>query len=162
MLKMCMDRFDIEILDQLQRDAGRTNAQLAEKVHMSPSQISRRRAALEGAGYIKGYKAQLDDHKLGFEIDVFIRVALSGHSNKTAEQFTSFLRRLDAVKSAYAISGDADYLLHVKARSLTELSEIISRDILPHTNIREVRSEIVLECLKDNGLLPIKRRLAPA
>ena len=148
-----MDQFDRAILNHLQVDASLTNAELGEKVHLSPSQISRRRTRLEQEGIITGYQAVVDARKVGFEIDVFVRVALTAHSDDTAEEFGRFLRNFHQVRSAYALAGEADYLLHIKTRSLPELSNFVNRQLLPHPNVREVRSEIVLERVKENGPL---------
>ncbi len=150
-----MDSFDRAILNQLQNDAALTNAELAEKVHLSASQISRRRARLEEDGLITGIRAMVDAAKLGFDIDVFIRVMLTAHSDDTAAEFGRLLNRFDEVRSAYALTGDADYLLHIKLRSLSALSNFINRQLLPHPNVREVRSEIVLERVKENAPLPL-------
>ncbi len=150
-----MDQFDRAILNHLQLDASLTNAELGERVHLSPSQISRRRTKLEGDGYIVGYRAEVDAAKLGFDIDVFIRVALTAHSDDTAEEFGKILRGYEQVCSAYALAGEADYLLHVKTRSLRDLSEFVNRQLLPHPNVREVRSEIVLERVKENSPLAL-------
>ncbi len=150
-----MDQFDCAILNLLQANASLTNAELGEKVHLSASQISRRRARLEADGYIKGYRAEVNAAKLGFEIDVFIRVTLTAHSDDTAEEFGKFLRNFSQVRSAYALAGNADYLLHVKTRSLPDLANFINRQLLPHANVREVRSEIVLERVKENASLAL-------
>ncbi len=150
-----MDQFDRALLNHLQLDASLTNAELGEKVHLSASQISRRRARLEAGGTITGYRAEVDAAKLGFEIDVFIRVALTAHSDDTAEEFGKFLRGFSQVRSAYALAGEADYLLHIKTRSLPALSDFVNRQLLPHPNVREVRSDIVLERVKENAPLAL-------
>jgi Lrp/AsnC family leucine-responsive transcriptional regulator len=150
-----MDQFDYTILNHLQVDAAFTNADLGERAHLSASQISRRRARLEAEGYIKGYRAEVNAEKLGFEIDVFIRVTLTAHSDDTAEEFGKFLKSFSQVRSAYALAGSADYLLHIKTRSLRDLSKFINRQLLPHANVGEVRSEIVLERVKENAPLAL-------
>ena len=79
---MEFDGFDIAILSSLQKDGALTNAALAGIVNLSASQCSRRRAALEQAGVIKGYAAQLSAAKLGFGMRAIIRVNLSSHGQK--------------------------------------------------------------------------------
>lgn len=150
-----MDQFNCAILNHLQVNAALTNAELADQVHLSASQISRRRARLEADGIISGYRAEVDAAKLGFDIDVFIRVTLTAHSDDTAESFGRFLNGFSEVRSAYALAGNADYLLHVKTRSLPDLSHFINRRLLPHPNVGEVRSEIVLERVKENSPLAL-------
>ena len=144
-----MDEFDRKLLVQLQGNCAQTNAELSERIHLSPSQISRRRVRLEADGIIARQIAVLDGQKLGYDIDVFIRIALTAHDDSTATKFAKFLKDIGEIHAAFAITGDADYLLHIKTRSLADLSALINRKLLPHPNVREVRSEIVLDCIKE-------------
>jgi DNA-binding Lrp family transcriptional regulator len=147
---MSLDPFDLKILSVLQDDASLSNAELAAQVGLSPSQCSRRRAGLEEAGYIRAYRADLDAGKLGYGIEVFTRVTLSKHSDATAEDFAHFLEGLDEVQQAHSVAGDADYLLHIRVRSLDELAELVHRRLLPHPHVLQVRSDIVLKTIKEN------------
>ncbi len=122
---MSLDPIDLRLLALLQGDASLSNAELAERVGLSASQCSRRRSGLEEAGYIRAYRADLDARKLGFGIEAFTRVTLSKHSDATAEDFAQFLEGLDEVQQAHTVAGDADYLLHLRARSLDELGEFV-------------------------------------
>lgn len=145
-----LDPFDLKILTLLQADASMTNAALAEKVNLSASQCSRRRSSLEETGYIRGYRADLDAARLGYEIEAFTRVALSAHDETTAEDFARFLNGLGQVQQAHAVSGDADYLIHVRVKTLDELAEFIHGHLLPHRHVSQVRSDIVLRTIKEN------------
>ncbi|MEM8813633.1 MAG: Lrp/AsnC family transcriptional regulator [Pseudomonadota bacterium] len=145
-----LDGFDFKIMSALQEDGGSTNAALADRVGLSASQCSRRRAALEAAGYIRGYRADLDPEKLGFTIEAFTRVTLAAHSETTADEFAAFLGRCPEVQQAHAISGDADYLVHIRGRSLTDLADFIHGRLLPHKQVSQVRSDIVLRTIKEN------------
>jgi DNA-binding Lrp family transcriptional regulator len=147
---MSLDPFDLKILSVLQDDASLSNAELAGQVGLSPSQCSRRRTGLEQAGYIRAYRADLDAHKLGYGIEVFTRVSLSKHSDATAEDFAHFLEGLDEVQQAHSVAGDADYLLHIRVRSLDELAELVHKRLLPHPHVLQVRSDIVLKTIKQN------------
>ena len=153
-----MDRYDRKVIDQLQLDSSQSNAQLASAVGLSASQISRRRARLETSGLITGYTARLDAHALGFGMDVFIRITLTAHSADTATQFNQFLRSLPELRSAWALTGDADYLLHAKVRDLDALSALVSQQLLPHKNVHEVRSEIALQTIVEDAPLVLDAR----
>ena len=124
--------------------------ELAERVGLSASQCSRRRAGLEEAGYIRAYRADLDAKKLGYGIEAFTRVTLSKHSDATADDFAQFLEGLGEVQQAHTLAGDADYLLHVRVRSLDELAEFVHKRLLPHAHVQQVRSDIVLKTIKEN------------
>ncbi|MBX2826369.1 MAG: Lrp/AsnC family transcriptional regulator [Gammaproteobacteria bacterium] len=150
-----MDRFDCRLLGLLQQDASRSNADLATEIGLSSSQISRRRVRLEQSGVIERYIAKVSAPAVGLQMDVFIRVTLTAHSADTASEFSRFLSTLPELRSAYSLTGDADYLLHAKVRDLASLSELVSQQLLPHKNVREVRSEIALQTIVEDSPLPI-------
>jgi DNA-binding Lrp family transcriptional regulator len=135
-----MDGFDRAILDALQHDGSMTNAELAEVVHLSASQCSRRRAALEAAGIIKGYRAVLDAQRLGFGLRAITRVNLREHGQRNEGSFADFLARQPEVRAAHSVSGDADF---------------IHGELLPHPQVAHVRSDIVLRTMKDDGGLAL-------
>lgn len=146
---------DYAILDALQSDASLSNAALSERVHLSASQCSRRRQALEEQGVISGYHARLDAARLGFAIEALTRVSLSVHSESASEDFAAFIAELDEIAEAFAITGDADYLLRIRARTLDELADFIHRRLLPHAHVSNVKSDIVLRRIKRDGGLQL-------
>lgn len=152
---MKLDGFDIAILTALQRDGAMTNAALAEVVKLSPSQCSRRRAALEEAGVIEGYSARLGAAKLGYGMRAIIRVNLSSHGQQKEDEFARFVATHPQIRSAFSVSGDADYILDVRVRDLEAFADFVHRHLLPHPQVSQVRSEIVLKTLKDEkGVAP--------
>lgn len=152
---MDLDAFDIAILDALQRNGAMTNAALAEIVNLSASQCSRRRAALEQAGIIENYTARLSATKLGFGLRAIIRVNLSSHGQRKEDDFARFVESRKQIRSAFSVSGDADYVLDVHVRDLEAFADFVHRDLLPHPQVSQVRSEIVLKTLKmDQGIRP--------
>lgn len=151
---MTLDSFDTAILAALQRDGAMTNAALAEVVNLSPSQCSRRRAALEQAGVIEGYAARLNAARLGFGLRAIIRVNLSSHGQRKDDDFARFVESHAQIRSAFSVSGDADYVLDVRVRDLDAFADFVHRSLLPHPQVSQVRSEIVLKTLKDDRGLP--------
>ncbi len=151
-----MDHFDLAILDALQRDGALTNAALGEIVHLSASQCSRRRAALEQAGLIRGYAARLDAQMLGFGLRAIVRVTLRDHGQGHEDGFTRFLQGHPQVHSAFSVSGDADYVLDIRVRDLETFAAFVHEDLLPHPQVAQVRSEIVLRTLKDGQMLDLR------
>ena len=152
-----MDHFDLAILDALQRDGALTNAALGEIVHLSASQCSRRRAALEQAGLIRGYAARLDAQKLGLGLRAITRVNLRAHGQGHEDDFTRFLRAHPQVHAAFSVSGDADYVLDIRVRDLEAFAAFVHQDLLPHPQVAQVRSEIVLKTMKDGQALDLGR-----
>ncbi len=150
-----LDLFDIRLLDALQREGRLGNQQLAEIVHLSPSQCSRRRVTLEEVGIIKRYRAELDSRRLGFSVTAMIQVTLATHSPNNAKEFKALIGRLPAVQEAFSVTGDSDYVLKVVVTDLDALSSLISDELLPHRSVDHVRSSVVLEILKSGNDLPL-------
>jgi DNA-binding Lrp family transcriptional regulator len=150
-----MDRFDAALLAALQRDGALTNAALAEIVGLSASQVSRRRAALEAEGIIEGYSARLSAARMGHGFRAIIRVNLRGHGQGREEEFAAFVASQPMIRSAFSVSGDADYILDIRARDLEGFADFVHRHLLPHPQIAQVRSEIVLKTLKDKRGVPL-------
>ncbi|MFV0385630.1 Lrp/AsnC family transcriptional regulator [Paracoccus sp. (in: a-proteobacteria)] len=146
-----MDGFDLAILTALQRDGAMTNAALAEVVGLSASQCSRRRTGLEQAGVIRGYAARLDPARMGYGLRAIIRVNLSSHGQGKEDDFARFVASHPQIRSAFSVSGDADYVLDIRARDLDAFADFVHRHLLPHPQVAQVRSEIVLKTLKDEG-----------
>jgi DNA-binding Lrp family transcriptional regulator len=150
-----VDPFDLKILAALQHDGRLTNQELAEIAGLSASQCSRRRMRLEEDGVIAGYRAALSAEALGFELIAFIQITLATHSPDNAKKFRNLVNRVDDIQEAYALTGDADYLLKVVLRDLKSLSDIVNNVLMPHQSVAHVRSSIVLDRLKESATLPI-------
>ena len=145
-----IDGFDRKILALLQEDARLTNNDLSERVNLSPSQCSRRRQRLEEEGLIKGYRAVLDRDRLGFSLVNVISVTLATHNRDNAR-----LTRLPEVQEAHALTGEMDYILKVITPDLKSLATFVNDVLLPHESVRQVKTAIVLETLKETDALPL-------
>jgi Lrp/AsnC family leucine-responsive transcriptional regulator len=155
-----LDVFDLRILDAVQRDGRVAAATLAEQVPLSPSQIHRRLQRLEAEGVVAGYHARLDPAALGLGLKVLLSVSLESHDVAATDRFRSAVRRLPAILSCYAVTGEADYLLEVVTPDLAAFSAFLSRDLLTLKGVRAVRSNIVLDAVKRESGLPLDH-LAP-
>jgi DNA-binding Lrp family transcriptional regulator len=133
MASVKLDRIDINILAQLQRNARITNIQLANSVSLSPSPCLLRVKRLEEAGYITSYNAHLDLVKLGETVTVFTEVTLNDHHREDFVKFESQIRTIDEVIECHLISGGYDYLLRFLTRGVghyqTVMENILERDI---------------------------------
>lgn len=148
-----MDSFDRALLEQLQRDSTTTNSELAERVGLSASQVSRRRLKLEQSGLIVRYRATLNAKKLGVSTDVFVRVTLTRHDADSADAFARFLRTLPQVRGAWALSGEADYFIHAKVASLEAFSVLVNKHLLPHSLVQQLRSDVALQTIIEDAPL---------
>ncbi len=150
-----LDGFDLKLLAALQEDGRLSVQDMADRVGLSPSQCSRRRARLEEAGVIAGYHARLDPDHLGFGVIAFVQVTLARHSPDNAQLFRSLVDRTGAIQQAYAVTGDADYILRASLPDLRALSALVNDVLLPHGAVAHVRSLVALERLKDTAALPL-------
>jgi DNA-binding Lrp family transcriptional regulator len=128
-----LDRIDINILAQLQRNGRITNIDLADAVSLSPSPCLLRVKRLEKAGYITSYNARIDLAKLGETITVFTEVTLNDHHREDFVTFEAAIRTVDEVIECHLISGGYDYLLRFVARGVAHyqsvIEDILERDI---------------------------------
>ncbi len=154
----CMDSFDLRILAALQQDGRLTNNELAERVGLSASQCSRRRQQLEADGTIRAYHAAVEPAAIGLHVHAFVQVTLATHSPDNARRFQRLIEGLDEVLEAFAVTGEADYLIRLVVPDLPALARILNEVFLPHESVAHVRSSIGLTCLKDSRILPMIHR----
>jgi DNA-binding Lrp family transcriptional regulator len=151
-----LDGFDRRILDILQRDANIGRSALAERVRLSESQVARRRATLEKAGLIKRYRADIEATAIGLNVAAFVHVKLHGHSRDNSRRFAERVATTPGILEAHAVTGEYDYLLKVRVSDLQGLQHLINDVLLADAGVDRVRSEIVLETLRDDQLLDLK------
>ena len=149
-----LDSIDTRLLAALQTDAHLTAQQLGDMLNLSPSQAGRRRQRLEAEGYIEGYTARLSPTRLGLQVQGFIQVHLQTHGPENSASFARLVALQPQITSAWTMTGDADYLLHVYCADLPALNQLIHHVLLPHPAVARVQSQIVMDQLKRNGPLP--------
>ena len=152
-----IDNFDWKILDYLQRKGDATNAELGEYIHISASQAGRRKARLEAENIIEGYRARIKAEAVNLNIQAFIQVSLETHSKDNAFALKEFLLEKTNIVNIWTMTGRADYLLQVYCEDLAELNSLIHNALLSHKNISHVESQIVMNQIKSNAVLPLKR-----
>lgn len=148
-----LDDADKELL-RLLRDNGRLlNQELSDLVGLSSSQCSRRRIALEQEGYILGYHAQLSPKGDGTPVVGLIEVGLARHSGEANETFLRTIREEPLIRDVYKLTGSYDYLMKVAVEGLPELNDLITRLAALRDCIATLRTSVVLERIKENGVL---------
>lgn len=150
-----IDGFDRKLLGLLQADGRLTNSELAEQVHLSASQCSRRRQRLEEEGLIRGYQAVLDRERLGFPLVNVISVTLATHNRDNAHHFAQLVARQPEILEAHALTGEMDYVLKVVTPDLRALSDFVNEVLLPHESVEHVKTSVVLSTLKETAALPL-------
>ena len=146
---MNLDHTDLKILSLLQEDGRMSNQELAERVFLSPSSCLRRVRLLEEHGIIARYSAVLDTAALGLEVDAFVQVTMRRDVERWHENFSASLRAWPEVVGSYIITGEANYLLRVRARSLKHFSAFILEKLYKTDGVLDIRSNIVLQTIKD-------------
>lgn len=149
-----LDSTDTRLLAALQKNAHLTAQELSDLLHLSPSQVGRRRQRLESEGFIEHYVARLNARKLGLSVQGFVQVHLSVHGPEHSRSFARLIQNQPEVTSAWTMTGDADYLLRVYCADLAALNTLIHEVLLPHPAVARVHSQIVMDQLKQDGPLP--------
>ena len=117
-----LDKFDWLILNELQRDGRQTNAELAQRVGLSAAPCWRRVRALEQAGYIQGYRAVIDRHKVGLDVLAFVRLDAERNRGDLTREMEAAIRQIPEVIACHYISGTGTFELEVVARDLQSFS----------------------------------------
>ena len=149
------DRTDLAILAELQREGRLSNADLAERVKLSPSACLRRVQRLERDGVIAGYRAELEAERIGLGLQAFVRVQLRQHDPQTVDAFAAFVTGWDEVVACHALTGEMDYLLQVAVRDLEHFSRFLLDRLLGQAGVADVNSSFVLRTVKAMHGLPL-------
>ncbi len=158
MPNVSLDRTDLQLLGELQRSGRQTNAELAERVNLSPSACLRRVQRLERDGVIAGYRAVVDPERVGIGLQAFVRVQLSRHDTSAIEVFSRFVNQWDEVVACHALTGDMDYLLQVAVRDLEHFSRFLLDHLLNQSGVDDVNSSFVLRTVKAFQGMPLAAR----
>jgi DNA-binding Lrp family transcriptional regulator len=154
---MKLDRIDIRILNELQKNGRITNVELSELVHLSPSPCLMRVKKLQKAGYITGYSAQIDTSKLGQTLTVFTEVTLKNHRQSDFARFLQVVEKIEEVIECHLISGGYDYLLKFVTGGIGDYQEIMERLIEVDIGIDKYFSYVVIKSPIVRSGLPLRK-----
>lgn len=140
-----LDRIDIRILAELQRNGRITNVELADLVHLSPSPCLTRVKKLQKSGYITGYSALIDVAKLGETLTVFTEFTLKNHRQIDFARFQEALEKIDNCVECHLISGGYDYLAKFVTAGISDYQEIIEDLIDRNIGIERYFSFVVMK-----------------
>jgi Lrp/AsnC family transcriptional regulator, leucine-responsive regulatory protein len=151
-----LDKFDWLILNELQRDGRLSNAELAERVGLSAAPCWRRVRALEKAGIITGYRAEIDRHKVGLDVLAFVRLDAERNRGDVTRELEEAIRKIPEVISCHYISGTGTFELQVISKDLNTFSAF-ARDVLINLpNVKDLHTSFSLGEVKASGALPLK------
>lgn len=150
-----IDQVDRRILSVLQRDGRIAAVDLAEQVGLSPTSTGERLKRLQRDGYIAGFGARLNPHRLGFGLLVFVEVSLDKTTPDIFDIFAKAVRRAPEVLECHMVAGGFDYLIKTRLADMTAYRSFLGDVLLSFPGVKETRSYAVMEEVKSDGPLPL-------
>ena len=152
---MAFDRIDRQILALLQDDGRMTNVELAERVGLTAPPCLRRVRALEEAGAIRGYHAELDPGRLGFPITVFAMVSLRSQAEGDLHAFEDHVAAIPEVRECHMLNGEIDFVLKIVAPDLKAFQEMLTTQLTPAPNVASVKTSLTIRTAKSVTGVPV-------
>ncbi len=150
-----LDAIDLRILAELQADGRITNVELSRRAKITAPPCLRRMRALEKAGYIEGYHADLNGKALGFSVTGFVFVGLAGQKDADLKHFEDRVRSWPQVRECYMLSGEVDFLLKVVAADLAAFQSFITDTLTAEKNVASVKSSLMIHVSKNEPGVPV-------
>ena len=150
-----LDATDCRILAGLQKQGRITNADLAERVNLSPSACHRRVQRLEADGFIAGYVALLDARKMGWPTTVFVEITLQGQADDLLDAFEREVKRVPDILECHLMAGTADYLLKVVAADTEDFARIHRQYLTRLPGVAQMHSSFALRTVVQTTALPV-------
>jgi len=153
--KIDLDSMDRRILTVLQKSGRMSNAELSERVHLSPSACHRRVQRLENDGYIRDYVALVDPRRIGLPTLVFVEITLSGQADELLDAFEREVARVPEVLECHLMTGKSDYLLKVVAQDTDDFARIHRQKLARLPGVLGMQSSFALRTVFKTTALPV-------
>jgi Lrp/AsnC family transcriptional regulator, leucine-responsive regulatory protein len=140
-----LDRMDLKILQELQNDGRISNLKLAESVALSPTAVLARVQRLTRDGYILGYEARLNPHKLGRGMLVFVEVLLDRTTPNVFDAFKAAVQVRSEIMECHMVAGGFDYLLKTRMADMDAYRNFAGTVLWQLPGVRETRTYAVME-----------------
>jgi DNA-binding Lrp family transcriptional regulator len=150
-----LDRVDRRILKALQDHGRMTNVELARRAEISAPPCLRRVRALEEAGYIRGYHADINPEALGFGVAVFAQVGLSSQAESDLRAFEELVQAWPEVRECHMLAGETDFLLRIVAVDWDAYQRFLTTRLTAAPNVSHVRSSLAIRTCKNVPGVPI-------
>ena len=156
MARVKLDEIDRRILRDLQ-DTGRiTNVELARRAGISAPPCLRRVRALEEAGYIRGYHADLNDQALGYGVTVFAQVGLKSQAESDLVAFERLVATWPMVRECYMLAGEADFQLKIVSPDWDTYQVFLTTELTAAPNVGQVKSSLAIRASKSLPGVPLE------
>jgi DNA-binding Lrp family transcriptional regulator len=149
------DKIDQRILHDLQANGRISNVELARRAGISAPPCLRRVRALERAGYVRGYHAELEPKALGFNVTVFAHVGLASQAEADLQAFEALVASWPEVRECYMLAGETDFLLKVVAEDWDAYERFLTSRLTPAPNVTHVKSALSIRTSKLEPGVPI-------
>ena len=150
-----LDATDRRILAALQKEGRITNAELSERVNLSPSACHRRVQRLEEDGFIAGYVALVDARRLGKPTTVFVEITLESQAEELLDAFEREVAKVPDILECHLMAGSADYLLKIVAEDTEDFARIHRRFLSRLPGVRQMQSSFALRTVVKTTALAV-------
>jgi Lrp/AsnC family transcriptional regulator, leucine-responsive regulatory protein len=150
-----LDATDRRILAVLQKDGRITNADLSERVNLSPSACHRRVGRLEADGFIAGYVALLDTRRMSRATTVFVEITLQGQADDVLDAFEREVARVPDILECHLMAGTADYLIKIMAEDTEDFARIHRQFLSRLPGVRQMQSSFALRTVVKTTALAV-------
>lgn len=152
-----LDRFDLKILRELQRDGDLSNQDLAEKVGLTAAPCSRRVKQLQESGVIRDRVVRLNERAIDLNLFAILHISMDKHIPERFETFEKTIQSLPEVMECYLITGhDADYQLKVAVPDMDRYHDILLGKITRITGVTGVKSAFIMRKVVDSTAMPLE------
>lgn len=155
MRRVKLDKIDQRILRDLQANGRITNVELAHRAGISAPPCLRRVRALEQAGFVRGYHAEIEPKALGYNVTVFAHVGLGSQSEADLQAFEGLVRHWPEVRECFMLAGETDFLLKVIAEDWTAYERFLTTRLTAAPNVTHVKSALSIRRCKFEPGVPI-------
>jgi DNA-binding Lrp family transcriptional regulator len=156
MQRIKLDAIDRRILHELQADGRITNVELSHRAKISAPPCLRRVRALEQAGFIKGYHADLDAKALGYEVMAFAFVGLTSQAEPDLRAFEAQVAEWPIVRECYMMSGETDFILKCVAHDLSAWQSFVTEKLTAAKNVGSVKTALTIRTSKREPGVPVE------
>lgn len=161
MQRVKLDRIDRRILRDLQDDGRMTNVELARRAGISAPPCLRRVRALEEAGFIRGYHADVDSQALGYAVTIFAQVGLNSQAEADLRAFEAMVNSWEQVRECHMLAGETDFLLKVVAKNWDDYQRFLTSRLTAAPNVAHVKSALAIRTAKHKPGVPIDTEEGP-
>jgi Lrp/AsnC family leucine-responsive transcriptional regulator len=155
MLLPQLDGIDLHILRILQSEGRLSNAELADRVGLSPTPCLRRVRRMEQEGIILGYRAELDRSRIGLGLTVLVDMKVDGNRGENLARIQERLKTMPEVLSCHLVAGEFDLMLEVTVPELAAYERFLLDNLMQIQMIKDIRSHVVIRTVTDRVPLPL-------